>query len=227
MASSIPDFSRVPRSESDAASFYNRLAPWYDFLAASEKKFIKHGLDILDPQPGETILEIGFGTGYAQKILLSSTAVGFCAGVDLALEMGRIALTKLDKLDLADQSGLICSNSLPLPFPNQVFDGIFSSFTLELFDSPLIPKILMNCRRVIKPGGRLVIVSLSKDNPLPIMGRLYEHLHNQFPGVLDCRPIPVINLLQSAGFTIQQYFERTMWGLPVVIAYAKIGKGID
>jgi len=112
------------------------------------------------------------------------------------------------------------SDTLPIPLQEDVFDGIFSSFTLELFDTPLIPDVLNDCRRVLKPGGRLVIVSLSKDRPLGMIGSLYEFFHNKFPNLADCRPIPVKELLEENGFSIQEFFSYKMWGIPVGIVLA-------
>jgi demethylmenaquinone methyltransferase/2-methoxy-6-polyprenyl-1,4-benzoquinol methylase len=221
MESGTQEFTRVNRPESSAASYYNLLAPWYDFLAASEKKFIKQGLNILDAQASERILEIGFGTGYAQKLLIPLLQDGLSAGVDLSIGMAQVAWAKLKKNGFTERSGLVNSNSLPLPFQTHSFDGLFSSFTLELFDTPQIPQVLNECYRVLRPGGRLVIVSLSKDKPLPWMGRLYEGLHNRYPRFLDCRPIPVMDLVEKAGYTIQQNLETSMWGLPVMLVKAK------
>ena len=64
MKSAEIEFSRVKRPLQEAEEYYSRLSKVYDWLAASEKRFIRQGLDILNPQPEEYILEIGFGTGY-------------------------------------------------------------------------------------------------------------------------------------------------------------------
>ncbi|HDD61451.1 MAG TPA: 2-heptaprenyl-1,4-naphthoquinone methyltransferase, partial [Chloroflexi bacterium] len=63
----LQEFSRVNRPVQAAESYYSSLSGIYDLVASSEKRFIRLGLALLYPQPGERILEIGFGTGYAQQ----------------------------------------------------------------------------------------------------------------------------------------------------------------
>lgn len=213
-------FSRVNRPIADAEPYYTRLAPWYDHLAASEKKFILQGIQLLDPRPGEWILEIGFGTAFAQQRIAPALSGGFSIGLDLSAGMCQIARKRLDKTGLIGQAALLQNNTLPIPIQSESLDAIFSSFTLELFDTPLLPQVLAECRRVLKRGGRLVVVSLSKDQPLRMMGRLYEFFHNRFPTLADCRPIPVKSLIAEAGLTIQESYENKMWGIPVGIVLA-------
>jgi demethylmenaquinone methyltransferase/2-methoxy-6-polyprenyl-1,4-benzoquinol methylase len=220
MDSKPENISPVNRPLSQAAAYYSRLAPYYDVLAGSEKKFIHQGLSLLNPQPGEWILEIGFGTGFAQQHLIPAVGNGLSVGSDLSMGMARMSSRKMHKAGLGGQTNLVCSDSLPLPFPANLFDAIFTSFTLELFDTPQIPIFLDECRRVLKPGKRLVVVSLSKDQPMGFMGRLYESFHNRFPTIADCRPIPVRHLLEKNGFIVTDIATRKMWGLPVNIAVA-------
>ncbi len=214
------EFSRVNRPVQAAESYYSRLSRVYDLLASSEKRFIRQGLDLLDPQPGEMILEVGFGTGYAQQRIAQAIGGGFSAGLDLSIGMGKVAQRRLFRSRLLEQVGLVQSDTLPIPFQNNIFDAVFSSFALELFDSPLIPEVLQECRRVLKPGGRIVIVSLSRDVPLPLMGRIYENLHISFPNILDCRPIPAQDLVEKNGFVIKKSIITSMWGLPVILLWA-------
>ncbi len=214
------DFSRVDRPVQAAESYYSSLSGIYDGLASSEKKFIRRGLELLDPQPGEWILEIGYGTGYAQQRIAQMVRGGFSVGLDLSSGMSKVAQRRLSRTGLLGQVGLVQSDTLPIPVQIGEFNGVFSSFTLELFDSPLIPEVLNECRRVLKPGGRLVIVSLSKDKPLGLMGRMYEFFHDRFPKLADCRPIPLTHLLEEGGFKIRESREYKMWGLPVGIVLA-------
>jgi demethylmenaquinone methyltransferase/2-methoxy-6-polyprenyl-1,4-benzoquinol methylase len=221
MKSTPLPYSRVNRPLSAAESYYSRLSPFYDFLAYSEKKFIKQGLELLDPQQGEKILEIGSGTGYAQLHIARILGDGLSIGLDLSAGMCQIAQRKLTQAGLSRQSILIRNNTLPIPFQTGCFDGVFLSFTLELFDTPQISEVLNECRRILKPGGRMVLVSLSKDQPLPWAGKLYEMLHDRFPKLLDCRPIPTRSLVENADFEIIRDECKLMWGLPVIILLAR------
>lgn len=215
----VREISRVNRPVRAAESYYSKLSRIYDWLASSEKRFIRLGLALLRPQPGESILEIGSGTGYAQQLIASKVENGKSIGLDLSTGMMEVAQKRLSK---AVRAELVQSDTLPIPFEEDIFDGIFCSFTLELFDTPLIPDVLQDCQRVLKPGGRLVIVSLSKDERLGLMGNLYEFFHDKFPGLADCRPIPVRHLLQENGFSTQEFYSYKMWGIPVGMVLATL-----
>jgi ubiquinone/menaquinone biosynthesis C-methylase UbiE len=108
-----------------------------------------------------------------------------------------------------------------MPFGAGAFDALFMSFVLELFDTPQIPVVLQECRRVLRSGGRMAVVALSKEGEDGVMRRLYEWAHQQFPRVLDCRPIYVRKVLEDAGFQVLRVVERTIWGLPVEIVFAR------
>jgi demethylmenaquinone methyltransferase/2-methoxy-6-polyprenyl-1,4-benzoquinol methylase len=214
-------FSRVNRSLDEAESYYSRLSSFYDLLAHSEKKFIKRGIDLLNPRQSDRILEIGSGTGYAQIYINRKLDSGLCIGLDLSAGMCLTAHRNLSRSGLSHSINIIRSDSMPTPFQAGSFDAVFISFTLELFDTPQIPIVLREFSRVLKPGGKLVVVALSKDQPLPWAGKLYENLHVRFPRVLDCRPIPVRDLVEKDDFEIIEDRLWMMWGLPVIILLAK------
>jgi demethylmenaquinone methyltransferase/2-methoxy-6-polyprenyl-1,4-benzoquinol methylase len=206
------------------------MSRWYDFLAGSEQKFVQAGLEQLGAQPGEDVLEVGYGTGAALVALAQAVQPeGRVHGIDLSMGMSRMAREKLRRAELASRVDLTCGDGARLPYPADCFDALFMSFTLELFDTPEIPRVLAECRRVLKAQGRLGVVSLAKDRDPSLMVRLYEWFHRQFPAYIDCRPIPVQALLKRNRFQVRKQQRATMWGLPVeiVVAYPTASEGDD
>ena len=91
------------------------------------------------------------------------------------------------------------------------------SFTLELFDTPEIPIVLSEIKRVLKPNGRLGVVSLSREDGTSLMLRLYEWMHQRMPQYIDCRPIYVEQALKEAGFQVVHSEKEKLWGLPAKV----------
>jgi len=121
---------------------------------------------------------------------------------------------------LGARISLLCGDGASLPVKSASVDLLLMSFTLELFDTPEIPQVLAECQRVLHPGGRMCVVSLSRE-PLNWPVRLYEWFHEHWPSAVDCRPIYARQALEQAGFDIVQVRRDVMWGLPVEIVLAK------
>ena len=216
--------SRVNRSKEDARASYNRLSRWYDAIAGStEKKYRDWGLEKLSAQPGEKILEIGFGTGHCLVSLAKAVGpTGQVVGLDISDGMLAIARGRLQAEGLSDRVDLHLGDAAKLDFLNAAsLDGVFMSFTLELFDNPEIPRVLQECHRVLKPGGRLAVVSMTKSNPPGLAVRMYEWFHEHMPNYADCRPIFARQAIEQSGFQVQDVSLSSMWGLPVEIVLGR------
>ncbi len=174
---------------------------------------------MLDVQPAEKALEIGFGTGRILQSLASHASRA--VGIDLSYGMACVAHSRLAKHNLLSNVVLTLGDGLQLPYPGGFFDAVFASFTLELFDTQEIPLVLRETRRVLRAGGRLGVVSLSLPERPGIMVRIYEWFHMIMPGIVDCHPIPAASLLQQNGFAIRQVECKNMWGLPVEMVVAE------
>lgn len=211
---------RVNRSKEAARASYNRLSRWYDAIAGStEKKYRDWGLEKLSAQPGERIMEIGFGTGHCLVSLANAVgSTGRVIGLDISDGMLAIAGERLQKAGLSDRVDLHLGDAANLSFIEaNSLDGVFMSFTLELFDNPEIPRVLQECHRILKPGGRLAVVSMTKTEPPSLPVRMYEWFHDHMPDYADCRPIFARQALEENGFQIQDVRISSMWGLPVEI----------
>lgn len=217
--SSQSEVSRVTRTKKEAQRSYDRISRWYDILEGVwEKQLREKGLAKLQVREGETALEIGFGPGHdLVSIARSVGASGKVYGIDLAPQMVSLAQQRIDQANLTSRVELKQGDAAQLPYPSNRIDAIFMSFTLELFDTPEIPQVLNECKRVLRPGGRLGVVSLSKAQGTPWMVRLYEWGHTKMPKLLDCRPIFVRRSLEDAEFSIQEAHQEDLFGLPVEI----------
>jgi demethylmenaquinone methyltransferase/2-methoxy-6-polyprenyl-1,4-benzoquinol methylase len=179
------------------------------------------GLAKLAPKPGEVILEIGFGTGHCLVQLAKAVApAGKVFGLDLSEGMLSETRALLEKEGVSGTVSLECGDAEHLPYADAMMDGVFMSFTLELFDTPRIPAVLAECKRVLRPGGRLAVVGMSKEGGHALMVDAYEWIHRHFPNILDCRPIFVRRSMEDAGFTILDSSLESMW-VPVEIVLAQ------
>ena len=211
--------SRVSRTKEQARTTYDRLSRWYDLLSeASEARPRDAGLKRLAVQESETVLDVGFGTGHSFIALARAAGkTGRVYGIDLSSGMINVARGLVERARMTGGVRLACGDALSLPFPASSFDAVFMSFTLELFDTPDMPRVLAECRRVLRAGGRICVVALCKKEPWTWVTRLYEWAHGQFPSYVDCRPIFVGRAMEDAGLAILDAAEMSMWGLPVGI----------
>jgi len=219
-ASTAEKISRVPRSKDEARSIYDRLSSWYDLLAGSETRFTAIGLQLLDLRAGEKVLEIGFGTG--RNLLRIATAVGTVGkvcGLDLSAGMRNVAARRLERASLDGRAELRLGDAAELPYDSAGFDAVFMGFTLELFDTPEIPVVLNECRRVLRTGGRLAVVAMAKGRP-GLLVPVYEWAHARYPQYFDCRPIFAQPALENARFHVVRAEKHKMWGLPVDVLLA-------
>jgi demethylmenaquinone methyltransferase/2-methoxy-6-polyprenyl-1,4-benzoquinol methylase len=220
--STAPGVLPVPRSKEAAKRFYDRISRVYDYLTgAFERQYADMAVERLSVEEGETVLEIGFGTGHClQRIAESVGQTGKVYGVDISSGMLEVTRRRLDKAGLIDRVELYCGDGASLPYGDNTFDAVFMSFTIELFDTPEIPRLLEEVKRVLKPRGRIGVVSMSKQNGESLLLRLYEWAHKKWPKYVDCRPIYLEQSLRDAGYEIRKKEKLKLFGLPGEIVVA-------
>lgn len=201
------------QTKEETKAFYDKIAGVYDLLAErSEQPVRETGLQMLDARAGQKMLEIGFGTGRTLVELAEAVGPsGRVLGIDLSEKMLEVSQKLLREKRLEGRVELVCGDALHMPYASETLDGVFTAFTLELFDTPEIPQVLAECRRVLKPGGRLVVVSMSRVNPGGLMTEVFEWTHRHFPNYLDCRPILARQAVEDAGFRIAGCEIMKMW----------------
>lgn len=211
--------STAAHHESNRA-FYDRISEGYDFLAnANERAARLVGVRALQLQAGERVLELGCGTG--NELLDLAELVGSrgqVSGIDISAGMLAVAQRKLAKQPPAAPVEVRVGDARQLPYADGGFDAVYSSFTLELFPEDDLPVVLAEARRVLRPGGRLSVVSMAQvkaGQHASVLERTYIWLHRHFPHIVDCRPIDAAGLVAGAGFQIVRRTDLEIWTMPV------------
>jgi len=210
----------VTNTREETRATYDRIARFYDLAEGYwERKARLAGIRALAVRPGERVIEIAFGTGETVVALARlAGAMGHVEGVDLSPNMVATARKRVSTHRLDAVVSLREGDAVALPYADARFDAAFMSFALELFADDEIPTVLAETLRVVRPGGRLCVVALSRAGEDTFMRRLYEWGHMHFPHVLDCRPIYVAESMKSAGFGHVESLRNTLWGLPIEVA---------
>lgn len=124
-------------------------------MAAETAAANDHALRLLRLAPGDRVLEVGFGPGRALQLAADLVPHGFVAGVDPSVEMIRMASRRNRHHIAAGRVALTLSDGLPLPFADGAFDKVLAIHVLYFWPDPAGQ--LREIRRVLKPGGRLVL----------------------------------------------------------------------
>jgi len=136
-----------------SSKLYDRYNKWGGFGEAFRRRIV----DAVSLKPGESVLDCGCGTGTLALIAKRQVGPeGTVHGIDLSPDQLRIAETKAQRenINIAFQEGSIDE----LPFPDESFDAIFSTLMIHHVPEDVKRAAFCEMRRVIKPGGRIVIV---------------------------------------------------------------------
>jgi demethylmenaquinone methyltransferase/2-methoxy-6-polyprenyl-1,4-benzoquinol methylase len=185
-----------------------------------EKKLQIEGLAGLGVSEGESVLEIGFGTGQGLAALARSVGkTGRVYGIDLSAGMLQVASSRLKRLGLAERVELRQADAVHLPYPDSSMDAVFMSFTLEIFTGSETEIVLGECRRLLRPGVRICVIAISENKPGLVL-TIYKWFHRAFPSIIDCRPIKAAEKIRQAGFIDVQTILRSLWGIPAECVWA-------
>jgi ubiquinone/menaquinone biosynthesis C-methylase UbiE len=120
-------------------------------------RFLNHG-------EAMSVLEVGCGVGLTLRQITGLTKESVrVTGCDIDTEMLRLA-AEVNRLDMGGRVSLVCNGDNSLPFVADVFDLVFSEGSLHHFDDAC--GMISEMWRVLKPGGRLVIVDLNPESLL-------------------------------------------------------------
>ncbi len=154
--------------------------------------------ELAAPDGCRLALDLATGTGeLGFRLLERSERV---VGVDLTPPMIDEASAKVHARDVADRFSLAVADGLNLPFPDATFDCVTNAFALRNFAD--LPAALAEMRRVVRPGGRVVSLELTKARPAPL-----RWAHRVYMEGL----VPLLGALAARGHL------RAYWYLPTSV----------
>ncbi|MDF1794572.1 MAG: metalloregulator ArsR/SmtB family transcription factor [Thalassobaculaceae bacterium] len=149
---------RVRRSERATAYFQENAEQWEDLrgLYVDDALVDASLMEAVRAEPVESLLDIGTGTGRVLEQLADH--VTSAVGVDNAKPMLEIARDKLDRAGL-NNCQVRLADMYHLPFPADRFDAVTLNMVLHYAEVP--SEVLREATRVLKPGGRLILVDFA------------------------------------------------------------------
>jgi SAM-dependent methyltransferase len=135
--------------------FWGHLAGKIMAYTPSNKDRIHWTVSLLDIGPGDRLLEIGFGPGYAIDLVSKIASEGFVAGVDHSEVMLRHAGKRNARAIRDGKVVLQLGSPSALPKFNEPFDKIFTINSIHFWNDPV--DCLKELRKLLKPGGLIAV----------------------------------------------------------------------
>jgi demethylmenaquinone methyltransferase / 2-methoxy-6-polyprenyl-1,4-benzoquinol methylase len=171
----VPYKDKNEGKKAQVASMFNNISKRYDLLNHVLSMGIdiiwrKKAIKLLKKDQPKLILDIATGTGdfAIEALALNPDKV---IGVDISEGMLNEGKKKIKKRKLEDKIELQLGDSEKLLFEENKFDAVIVSFGVRNFEN--LEKGLADMNRVLKPGGKTVIVEFSKPRKFP-MKQLYN-----------------------------------------------------
>ncbi len=178
-------------AESEKARYVNRMfsriARRYDWgnrvlSLGRDQSWRRMAVAALGPQPGDTVLDIGAGTGDLSLAL--AQRAGRVVALDFSAPMVAAGARKVRRRRHGERIAFVRGDALRLPIPDATLDGAAAAFTVRNFAR--LDDGLREIRRVLKPSGRFVCLEFTLP-PSRLVWQLYRpYLRHVAPFVGGC-----------------------------------------
>jgi demethylmenaquinone methyltransferase/2-methoxy-6-polyprenyl-1,4-benzoquinol methylase len=161
-------------------NMFDKIAFRYDFL----NRFLSAGIDVgwrkkaikqLISSKPQNILDVATGTGDFAITSYEILKPEKITGIDISEGMLQIGRKKIEKAGLQKNIELLKGDSEAILFDDNTFDAVTVAFGVRNFEN--LEKGLEEIRRVLKPGGKLVVLEFTKPSA-PVIKQLYNFYMN-------------------------------------------------
>ena len=165
-----PPIGRVEGKKEKIESMFDSIAPRYDLLnrllsAGIDQSWRRKAIALIKPYRPETILDVATGTGDL-AIMAAKLKPKKIVGVDISEEMLSVGRKKVADRNLQDIISLQKGDAENLPFEDDSFDAALVAFGVRNYEN--LEAGINEFRRVLKPGGALVVLEFSRPRLFPV-----------------------------------------------------------
>ena len=166
-------------------SVFESIAPKYDLMNdilsfRRHKAWRNFTMKKMNMKSGDTGLDLCCGT-CDWTISMAEQSGGAITGLDFSHNMLEVGRAKVEARMLNNQITLIQGNAMALPFEDNQFD--YATIGFGLRNVPDLRTVLQEMRRVVKPGGQVVCLELSKPTWQPFKGIYYFYFQQILPSL--------------------------------------------
>ncbi|WP_088830561.1 demethylmenaquinone methyltransferase [Paenibacillus tyrfis] len=163
---------------------FENIAPKYDLMNSIlsfriEKSWRNFTTKKMNVMEGQTGIDVCCGTCDLTLSLANKSVSGKIIGLDFSKHMLDYGFRKVKYHQLENQISLIHGNAMELPFQDNTFD--FATIGFALRNVPDINHVLSEMKRVVKPGGKIVSLELSKPTWEPFKSLYFVYLQKILP----------------------------------------------
>jgi ubiquinone/menaquinone biosynthesis C-methylase UbiE len=203
-------------SRAEVQRFYDRLGARLDWGDSFESRAKHRTMELLCLFPGQRVLNVGAGTGRDHLRLQQAVEPGGAAvGIDFSPVMLRLAHARGAPVARAD--------ARQLPFRNQSFDRLWCTYVLDLMPDNDLSGVLGEFRRVLKPGGRVALASMTEGTTLPsrLLIGAWKLVYRLAPTATGgCRPLALAGRVADAGLRVVEREIIVQHGFPSEVVAA-------
>ena len=191
-------FSIAKLNKTQVKDVYSQMAPVYDIWGSlTETKARQRAISLANIKNGEAVLEVAVGTGLTFQEILQANPDGENIGIDLTPAMLEKAKSKALKSG-ANNFKLVIGDAYHLQFPDAHFDLLMNNYMFDLLPEEDFLTVLKEFKRVLKPGGRLVLINMTRSD----RQKFWEGVYRFNPSLLGgCRGVLLTDYLLKVGFT--------------------------
>ncbi len=187
---------------------FNRIAPHYDLLnrllsLGIDQQWRRKAVKLLDTNKAKHVLDIATGTADVAIQIAKCLKPEKVVGVDISTEMLEIGRRKVAKQQLGSLIELQEADSENLPFGSNTFDAITVAFGVRNFEN--LDKGLLEMNRVLKEGGKIVILEFSKPSIFP-----FKQIFNGYFKYI----LPLIGRMTSKDPKAYRYLYESVQAFP-------------